>query len=162
MKRKKQIFFCYTDGSCKKGEDQPGGWGVFVTGFDVPLERWGFELKTSSLRMELMAVAQALGCLPEESMAVVFSDSKITLEYCEKWIPIWKKHEWKTSQIEKTHEISKNIDVFKVIDHQIVAKKLFIQWRWIRGHHGNTGNERADYLARLGAREAKSQLTNSK
>jgi ribonuclease HI len=29
-----------------------------------------------------------------------------------------------------------------------------ITWRWVKGHHGDPGNERADELARLGIAEA--------
>ena len=30
------------------------------------------------------------------------------------------------------------------------AAKHEIEWRWVRGHSGNVGNERADELANLG------------
>ncbi|MEE2879500.1 MAG: RNase H family protein, partial [Pseudomonadota bacterium] len=30
-----------------------------------------------------------------------------------------------------------------------------IEWRWVKGHAGDEGNERADELARLGAVEAR-------
>ncbi|MEO8186478.1 MAG: RNase H family protein, partial [Burkholderiaceae bacterium] len=31
------------------------------------------------------------------------------------------------------------------------AAKHEIEWRWVRGHSGNVGNERADELANRGA-----------
>ncbi|SVC51652.1 uncharacterized protein METZ01_LOCUS304506, partial [marine metagenome] len=30
-----------------------------------------------------------------------------------------------------------------------VCKRYTVEWRWVRGHTGNPGNERADALANL-------------
>ena len=31
-----------------------------------------------------------------------------------------------------------------------LSNALNIEWNWVKGHDGNPGNERADYLANLG------------
>jgi len=36
--------------------------------------------------------------------------------------------------------------------------RLVVSWQWVRAHNGNAGNERADSLAALGAREAKVEV----
>ena len=32
-----------------------------------------------------------------------------------------------------------------------LSNTLNVEWHWIKGHDGDPGNERADYLANLGA-----------
>jgi hypothetical protein len=44
------------------------------------------------------------------------------------------------------------------IDASIVGKRLEVRFQWLRAHHGNAGNERADALAAHGAREAKAEI----
>lgn len=148
-------YFCYTDGACKKGEKPFGGWGLFIKcpeGTDV--ERHGGAPKTSSSVMEMTAIAEALEWLPSDSRAVIFSDSKSALDYCERWIGIWKKSDWRNAELEVAA-------ISKRIDSSLTSKKLSIDWKWIRSHNGNPGNERADALAALGMREAQSTLEKS-
>ena len=97
--------------------------------------------------MELTAIYEALKALPVQAKAVVFSDSQSALNHCSTQIPIWKKSDWRNCRDE-------NIALLKTIDELIQEKSLVLEWRWIRGHNGNPGNERADALAAQGAREA--------
>ena len=41
----------------------------------------------------------------------------------------------------------KNKDLWLVLDQLICSRQ--INWVWVKGHAGNEGNERADYLANL-------------
>jgi len=43
------------------------------------------------------------------------------------------------------------------IDATIAEKRRVVRWRWIHGRSGNAGNERADALAREGARAARAE-----
>ena len=150
---KNNIYFCYTDGSCKKVKDSPGGWGVFIKCPDgTEVERYSGAIKTTTSTMELTAIFHALSALPEGAHAVIFSDSQSALDYCSKSIPIWEKNGWKSVTAE-------NPELLKSISTQLREKKPTIEWKWIRGHNGNQGNERADELAAKGAREAKAKLT---
>ena len=40
----------------------------------------------------------------------------------------------------------KNKELWEKLDIEI--KKHSVRWEWIKGHAGNTNNEKADYLAR--------------
>lgn len=43
----------------------------------------------------------------------------------------------------------KNADLWRRLD--LVAQQHEIEWRWVRGHAGDPGNEKADALANAGA-----------
>ena len=145
-------YFCYTDGSCKKTESTPGGWGLFVKCPDGrEIEKFGWALKTTVIAMELTAVLEAMTVVPPGAAATVFCDSKAVLDYCAKWLPIWRGNNWKNCD-------PANLGLFKNIDSLITQKALSITWNWVRGHNGNEGNERADDLAARGAREAKDRV----
>jgi ribonuclease HI len=58
-----------------------------------------------------------------------------------KWIENWKKNGWKTAQ----KKAVKNQDLWIELDNLINFHK--ISWVWVKGHDGNYGNERADFLA---------------
>ena len=59
------------------------------------------------------------------------------------WIDRWKKNGWMTA----ARKIVKNKDLWLVLDQLICPRQ--INWVWVKGHAGNEGNERADYLANL-------------
>ncbi len=148
----KPRFLCYTDGSCKKSEGTPGGWGLFVKRPDGDvIEKSGWALETTTLAMELTAVAEALDCLPEGASATVYSDSKAALDCCERQLPIWRRNGWKNCE-------ESVAPLIRRIDSMLSQKALKVEWTWIRGHNGNPGNEAADRLAAEGARRAKKEL----
>ncbi len=104
-------------------------------------ELWGGEAQTTNNRMELTAVISALHALTRPSKVVLISDSVYVLNGIEKWIHGWKKNGWKT----KSKEPVKNEELWKALDG---LKSLHeVEWRWVKGHAGDEGNERADALA---------------
>jgi len=142
------LYHCYTDGSCKKSSGEPGGWGVFIRCPDGrSFESSGGEIGTTPLKMELSAIVAALELLPGQSRAVIYSDSHSALDHC-------SKH-WKTG-------CPQSLPLLKLIDLVIREKALEVEWKWIRGHNGNEGNERADALAAAGARNARKKLDDGK
>ncbi len=143
------MYLCYTDGGCRVSERSPGGWGVYIRPpKGDPIEKFGGSLDTNSTTMELTAVKVALDLLPKEVKATIFSDSQEVLSFCEKSIPIWRENGWKNSP--RPFE-----SLLREISSCLEEKNLKITWTWIRSHNGNPGNERADLLANLGARDAK-------
>lgn len=143
---------CYTDGSCKAGDDAPGGWGYHVRPpAGPPLEGYGKATRTLAKIMEYQAVAEALSALPDGVSAVVFSDNESLVENMEKNLGTWRARAFA-----KVDPLI--VESVRRIDTCIADKRLAVRWQWVRSHHGNAGNERADALAAQGAREAKAEL----
>ena len=134
----------YTDGSCK-GNPGPGGWGAWLSIGGHEKELWGGETLTTNNRMELTAVIEALSAIKRQSSVVIHTDSEYVRQGITAWIHNWKKRGWKTAQGKPV----KNIDLWQRLD--AVATTHVVQWRWVKGHAGDPGNERADGLANRGA-----------
>jgi ribonuclease HI len=83
--------------------------------------------------MELMAAIVGLRAVREPSVITLYSDS----QYLIKTLTLgWKR--------------MKNADLWTRLDQ--AAKPHDVDWQWVRGHNGNTGNVRADALANRAAR----------
>ena len=130
----------YTDGACK-GNPGTGGWGAVLEYEDKNKKIYGYEEETTNNRMELTAAIKALSILKNKSNVVLYTDSKYLMEGISKWIDGWKKNNWRTSNKKEV----KNIDLWKMIDN--LNKNHIIEWKWVKGHSGNSGNEMADDLA---------------
>ncbi len=135
----------YTDGACS-GNPGPGGWGVLMKFGDKEKEIWGGEDDTTNNRMELMAAIQALRAIkPDYSGKItLWTDSTYVLKGITEWIHGWKARGWKKS--DKKPVLNK--DLWQELD--IENNKRDIHWKWVKGHAGEEGNERADELARRG------------
>ena len=136
----------YTDGACK-GNPGPGGWGVWLTSGAHERELSGGAAATTNQRMELTAAIEALSALRRPCDAVLYTDSKYVLGGMTSWINGWKRNGWRTSAKQPV----KNADLWRALD--VAASPHNIDWRWVRGHAGDPGNERADALANAGAAE---------
>jgi ribonuclease HI len=137
------VVIIYTDGACR-GNPGPGGWGVLFNYKGKIKELYGAEKHTTNNRMELMAAIQALESLTRPCLVQLNSDSSYVLKGITDWMPNWKKRGWKTAA--KTPV--KNEDLWRRLDTAILKHK--IEWKWVKGHSGDTGNDRADALANLG------------
>jgi ribonuclease HI len=60
----------------------------------------------------------------------------------------WKRNGWINSKKEPV----KNADLWRRLDE--AAARHSVDWRWVKGHAGDPGNERADRLACKGRDEA--------
>jgi ribonuclease HI len=110
----------------------------------VEKELFGGEPETTNNRMELTAVIEALGVLKRPSRVVVHTDSQYVQKGITEWIRGWKAKGWKTAAKEPV----KNVDLWKRLDE--LAAGHHVEWRWVKGHAGHHGNERADALANRG------------
>ena len=93
----------------------------------------GYVAETTSNRMELMAILEAVKALGDGRTARIYSDSQ-----------------WSIHVLTRRWKAKKNRDLIEVIwalPHW-PAVRLF----WVRGHNGHPGNERADQLANAAAR----------
>ena len=134
----------YTDGACK-GNPGPGGWGVWLSSGGHQKELFGGEPQTTNQRMELMAAIQALTALTRPCAVVLYTDSRYVLQGITSWIHGWKRNGWQNSSKQPV----KNADLWRWLDE--ASARHAIDWRWVKGHSGDVGNERADALANDGA-----------
>jgi ribonuclease HI len=133
----------FTDGACK-GNPGPGGWGALLIAGGQKKELFGGELATTNNRMELKAVIEALSALKRPCEIVVHTDSQYVQKGISEWIHGWKARGWKTAAKAPV----KNVDLWQALDEAQARHR--IQWRWVKGHAGHEGNERADALANMG------------
>ncbi len=143
-----QPVVVYTDGACK-GNPGRGGWGVWMRSGVHEKELWGGEALTTNNRMELTAVIQALTALKRQSRVVIYTDSEYVRNGITSWIHNWKARGWKTADRKPV----KNIDLWQRLDE--LRASHTVDWRWVRGHTGDPGNERADALANRGVDSVK-------
>ena len=136
----------YTDGACR-GNPGPGGWGVLIIGGRHRKTMHGGDPLTTNNRMELTAAIEALNALKNGQRVVLHTDSKYVMDGINEWMPNWKKRGWKTAAKKPV----KNKDLWQTLDEAVARHE--IDWRWVRGHDGNPGNEAADALANRGIDE---------
>ena len=139
----------YTDGACK-GNPGPGGWGVLLKSGDTVKELFGGENPTTNNRMEMQAVIEALGALKRPCAVTLHVDSQYVLKGITEWLPGWKAKGWRTAAKQPV----KNVDLWQELDALVAGGGHKIEWRWVRGHDGDPGNERADELANRGVEQA--------
>ncbi len=133
----------YTDGACK-GNPGPGGWGAWLSSGGHDKELFGGERETTNNRMELTAPIEALASLKRSCDVVVYLDSEYVRKGITEWIINWQRRGWKTADGKPV----KNADLWVRLD--ALRKLHTVEWRWVKGHAGDPGNERADMLANRG------------
>jgi ribonuclease HI len=135
----------YTDGACK-GNPGAGGWGALLLSGKSEKELFGGEAATTNNRMELMAVIEALRVLQRPCHVVLHLDSEYVRKGITEWISGWKARGWRTAAKQPV----KNVDLWQQLDALVAGAGHRIEWRWVKGHSGDPGNERADQLANRG------------
>lgn len=133
----------YADGACK-GNPGIGGWGALLVASGREKELYGGERNTTNNRMELKAVIEALRVLNRRCNVIVYTDSQYVQKGISEWIHGWKARGWKTA----ARAPVKNVDLWQMLDAAQAEHQ--IEWRWVKGHAGHVGNERADQLANRG------------
>ena len=140
----------WTDGACK-GNPGVGGWGVLMKFGQVEKTLHGGEMMTTNNRMEMMAVIEALTALKRPCQIKLNIDSQYVMKGMTEWIHGWKLKGLRTADKKPV----KNADLWQQLDEQV--KRHEITWRWVKGHAGDPGNERADLLANRGVEETRTR-----
>ena len=138
----KQVII-YTDGACR-GNPGPGGWGALIKYDSVEKTIFGGQPNTTNNQMELSAAIEGLAILKEPCNVELFTDSKYVMDGITQWIQNWKKNNWRTAAKKDV----KNKELWQKLDQLITQHQ--VQWRWVKGHSGDAGNEAADLLANKG------------
>ena len=133
----------FTDGACK-GNPGTGGWGALLVMGEHEKELCGGEKNTTNNRMELKAVIESLNALTRPCNVIVHTDSQYVQKGISEWIHGWKARGWRTAAKQPV----KNADLWQKLDALVSQSSHQIEWRWVKGHSGDPGNERADALAR--------------
>jgi ribonuclease HI len=125
-------YVAYADGACI-GNPGPGGWGTFFDA-DPPCDLWGHLAATTNNRAEALAVLGAIEWVPVAATLLIRSDSRITL-----------------GVLDRSMKGRANADIWLEVNRVLAAKALTLRTEWVPGHAGISGNERADFLSRVGA-----------
>jgi ribonuclease HI len=133
----------HTDGACR-GNPGPGGWGAVLRAGQHERELWGGARDTTNNRMELTAAIEALAALKRPCRVRLYTDSTYVMNGITQWLPDWRRRGWKTAGRKPV----KNQDLWQRLDEE--AARHEVDWRWVKGHAGDPGNERADRLANRG------------
>ena len=137
----------YTDGGLQR---EPGARRM-GRGADLPWpgegDLWG-EAATTNNRMELMAAIRALETLTRPTTVHLYTDSVYVRSGIMTWLAAWKRNGWKTAAKQPV----KNADLWQRLEEAAAPHQ--VEWRWVKGHNGDAGNERADALANRGLIEA--------
>lgn len=134
----------YTDGSTLKNgaKDAEGGFGVVIVEDGKIIREYSKRcIGTTNNREELKAIIWTIynyGHLNPN----VYSDSAYCINTLTNWMWNWKANNWIKSD-KKTPE---NLDLIQLYD-KIVSSGKKINLIKVKGHNGNTFNERADGLA---------------
>ncbi|NLO97593.1 MAG: ribonuclease HI [Peptococcaceae bacterium] len=140
MALKKVII--HTDGACS-GNPGPGGWGAVLQYGQHIKEISGYETVTTNQRMELTAAIKALELLKEPCEVELYSDSAYLINAFEqKWLHNWQRNGWLNAQKKPVE----NMDLWKKLLELSAQHK--IKWIKVKGHAGNSQNEKCDQLAR--------------
>ena len=139
----------YTDGACK-GNPGPGGWGAWLKSGATEKDLFGGELNTTNNRMELTAVIEGLAALKRPCKVLLYLDSQYVRKGITEWIRGWKAKGWVTASKQPV----KNVELWQRLDKLVTEGGHQIEWRWVKGHSGDPGNERADMLANKGVDKA--------
>ena len=137
----------WADGACK-GNPGPGGWGAVLRIGTSDQEIFGGVGQTTNNRMELTAVIEALARLEGRRRVVVHTDSQYVQLGMTEWLANWIRRGWRTA----ANAPVKNADLWRRLAE--LAAQHEVEWRWVRGHAGDPGNERADALANRGVADA--------
>ena len=126
----------YTDGSCLKNPNGPGGWCAIILDDIFELIISGSEKETTNNRMELTAVIEALKYIEKGEECVVYSDSQLTINCASgKW------------------NRKANIDLWK--EYEIVSEGKSVNFEWVKAHNGDYYNEKVDKIAYDEAKQIK-------
>ncbi|MGQ7297463.1 ribonuclease HI [Quadrisphaera sp. KR29] len=141
----------WTDGACK-GNPGVGGWGVLMRSGEHTKEMFGGEAVTTNNRMELTAVIEGLGALKRRSTVLLHVDSTYVMQGIQSWIAGWKRNGWRTAAKQPV----KNAELWRALDEAVARHD--VQWRWVKGHAGDPGNEAADALANRGVDQVRAAV----
>ena len=141
MSDKRATVEIHCDGACS-GNPGPGGWAALLRWAGHERELSGGESPTTNNRMEMTAAIMALESLRRPMQVALYSDSTYVRDGITKWLPQWKRRNWRTAD----NKPVKNVDLWQRLEKAAAPHK--VSWHWVKGHAGDPDNEHVDRLAR--------------
>lgn len=136
----------FTDGACS-GNPGPGGWGAIIVTPDRRVkEMGGGQPATTNNRMELMGAIASLKHVSEVAAPVdLYTDSTYVIHGITRWVHGWKRNGWTKAGGGSVL----NRDLWEALDLLNSGRKKTgpVEWKYVRGHSGNPGNERVDAIS---------------
>jgi len=151
-----QWVMVYTDGACPNNGKYGARAGIGVWwnhGHKLNVSARVKGDKQTNNVGEIQAIVRAIELAIEmKSMKKlqINTDSQFTIDSITKWMPGWKRKNWKKADGKEVI----NKDDFIVLDRVNTDAKghgIEIKWQHVKGHAGIEGNEEADKLAVAGA-----------
>lgn len=153
----------YIDGSCSKNPG-PGGWACYILFClddiqkGVPHEKYAFKISggkahTTNNEMELMAFYKLLSFV--EYPISVYTDSMYVINCynnCKEWIE---------NEKDKDKPLANSWLIHQIYDLLELRGKDIIKIFKVKGHSGDTWNEKCDALARLETSKQIRRLENA-
>ena len=141
----------YVDGSCI-GNGTPrasAGIGVYWDRDGHPLNVSQRASKATNNVAEIETVRKAVEIAKNNQIRKlnIISDSMYVRDCLAKWMPKWKKNGWKTCK----NEPVKNQKELEQLESSFCG--LSIKLTHVKAHSGNSGNDKADDLAKRAARK---------
>ncbi|SHK47791.1 ribonuclease HI [Selenomonas ruminantium] len=141
-------YIIYTDGSCLRNPDGPGGWAAVIADQiqGQLTELHGGEASTTNNRMELTAALKALSFARQNAVIDLYTDSQyLKNAFTKNWLAGWKRKNWMTAAGTPV----KNQDLWQLLDKAFAEHQ--VRFHWVKGHVGVAQNERCDELAKAEA-----------
>lgn len=140
----------YTDGCCEFNgrHGAKAGVGVYF-GHNNPLNiSEPVRGRATNNTAEIQAITYALELINRAgfSKAVINTDSQFVINCMTSWLSGWKKKGWKKS------DGSTVINKEDLMDLDRASDGLMVKYNHVKGHSGLEGNEKADELAKAGAK----------
>lgn len=155
--KKDHVFTVYTDGSSLSNgqHNSKAGYGIHWPKFPDLDTSGAVTGEQTNNRGELTAIKkslmQATNFLHKHDTLTIKADSEYSINCLGKWGDAWERNAWSR----KTGGVIKNLELIR--ETRALMKSLrdmgiTVNLEHVRGHSNEPGNERADELARLGAK----------
>jgi len=137
------LLTIYCDGACQGNPGKAGSGIAIYDNNKKPQLLYGDYIKSGTNNIaELNALKKALLISKESKRAIIYSDSRYSIDCITKWAYSWQKNRWQ----KKGGEI-KNLNLIKEIHALYESIKNKVTIKHIKGHSGVEGNELADRMA---------------
>ncbi len=136
----------YTDGACL-GNPGPGGYAAVLIQGKHRKELSGGFRRTTNNRMEITAALVGLQMLNRRCAVALYTDSK----YLQQSISLGWAKRWQSKGWMKGPDKRVSWDLWEQL--LSVCKRHEVEFVWLRGHAGDTENERCDFLSAQAARQ---------